>query len=237
MMRRFASVGLLLLAGVSPSAMAQDGSDINQAIPIYFEQEVRDIVDSQLKMIQVYSITLAATQRLSVVGTQTGTNPNWCIGLYAPTTTTLANVARTNCSQISPLAWNGFRVASLTFNYQAPTAGKYYILVQTFEPTTAFKLQATATGTAIRVPNPPTAGCLTGRVDSITYSLQLIAAGLADEASIGGQKLCAASSCTVKPPLYPEIVNRLENALKAKVNVEACYDSAGNIFQIKLVQP
>ena len=38
-------------------------------------------------------------------------------------------------------------------------------------------------------------------------------------------------------PLYPEIANRLENALRSKLNVEACYDSSGNIFQIKLVQP
>jgi hypothetical protein len=96
-------------------------------------------------------------------------------------------------------------------------------------------MTAKSTGTPISIPNPPTTGCLTGRVDYITYSLQLIAAGLPDEVSIGGSKACA--SCTVKPPLYPEISTRLESALKSNVNVEACYDSGGNIFQLKLVHP
>ena len=64
-----------------------------------------------------------------------------------------------------------------------------------------YSLVVTAQGTPITVPNPQTAGCLSGQVDYITYSLQLIAAGLPDEVSIGGQKACP--SCTVKQPLYP----------------------------------
>ena len=90
-------------------------------------------------------------------------------------------------------------------------------------------------GTPINVPNPATAGCVTGQVDAITYSLQLIAAGLPDEVSIGGAKLC--SSCSVKAPAYKELVDKMESAMGMNVGVSACYDNSGNIFQLKLVHP
>lgn len=235
---KFAMLSAMLLAGLAGARLsAQDGSDVNQAIPIYFGQEISDTVDEQLKPLQVYSITLAQGQTLSVTASVPTARP-WCVAIFAPTTRTLADLRRTTCTGLAPLATSGAKSAnnsSLAFDYQVPIAGKYYIAVAAGAPSLNYKLQVTAHGTPIGVPNPPSAGCLNGRVDSITWSLQLIAAGLADEAVIGGARIC--TSCTVKQPLYPEIVNRLENALRSKVNVEACYDAGGNIFQIKLVQP
>lgn len=225
---------LFVSAFVSMSPLAaQDGSDINQAIPIYFGQVITDIVDAQLKPLQTYSITLAQGQRITAVATTSpmGTNQSWCVSLWSPST---ATVKSRSCDRGS-LAYDAYNNTARTMTYQVPAGGKYYLVVSTDRPQTDFKLQVTAEGTPILVPNPTSAGCVSGRVDYLTYSLQLIAAGLADEVSIGGQKLCA--SCPVKAPRYPEIVNRLENALRSKVNVEACYDSAGSIFQIKLVQP
>ncbi len=211
------------------AAVAQDGTDVNQAIPIYFGQSIKDVIDVQLKPLQVYSITLAAGQKFTVGGASPG--GNWCIGIFAPATRTIAN-AGGGCGG-GALASDGGN-SGVTINYQVSVGGKYYILIYTNRSSITYTFQVSATGTPIAVPNPQTAGCLTGSVDSITYSLQLIAAGLPDEVSIGGQRACA--SCTVKPPLYPEIADRLEKALRYKVNVDACYDSAGNIFQIKLRQ-
>lgn len=227
---------LLLAMTVVPSRMeaqGPDGSDVNKAIPITFGQIVTDILDGKTRGVLVYSINLARGQSITALAKATsGQNLSWSLFLAGPGYLRVGQYPL--CSQF--LAQGGCQTnsQSQSLTYQVATAGTYYIEMEAQSSGLAFQLQVNAQGTPIAVPNPPTAGCLTGRVDYITYSLQLIAVGLADEVSIGGQKACA--SCTVKAPLYPEIVNRLESALKAKVNAEACYDSAGNIFQIKLVQ-
>lgn len=226
---------LAVLAPVGVFAQGPDGSDINKAIPAFFGQTIEDIVDSATRPKLVYSITLARGQQFSVTATGVSfANQAWAICLYAPNERSVG--ADQQGCPASPLAVRGWaREPFFTINYQVPTAGTYYFVVTSRDPGLKFKFVATAQGTPIAVPNPPTAGCLNGRVDYITYSLQLIAVGLADEVSIGGSKICA--SCAVKAPLYPEIVNRLESALKSKVNVETCYDAAGSIFQIKMIQP
>ena len=227
---------LLAVAFAVPSRLAAqgpDGTDFGKAIPIYFGQTLTDIMDGKTKPDQIYSIVLAKGQSFSVTAKATSSNPFWTLILLAPNT----KIGARSCSDGAILASGGCgsSATSMSFTYQVATAGTYYVVLSVGSTGTAFQLKATAEGTPIAVPNPPSAGCLTGRVDYLTYSLQLIAAGLADEVSIGGSKVCA--TCTVKAPLYPEIVNRLENALRSKVNVEACYDSTGSIFQIKLVTP
>lgn len=79
------------------------------------------------------------------------------------------------------------------------------------------------------------AGCVSGQVDSITYSVGELYYGLADDVSIGGTELCA--TCKVKPPLYAQFDARLERALRAKKNVQACYDENGSVFQLKVANP
>ena len=226
-----------LLAVFSVGAQGQDtaGNNINTAVPIYFGQNVTDIIDSATKPWMVYSLTLDRGQTISVTGSIT-VDPNWNICLLSPSATTVSNMAGRNCANDHPntLKASGYRFRGLSFEYQVAAAGKYYLMVQTFTPTTAFEMQVKAVGTPLLTALPASAGCLSGKVDSILYSLQLIAAGLPDEVTIGGQRACR--GCTVKPPLYTEIANRLESALRSGVSVEACYDSAGSIFQLKLLR-
>jgi uncharacterized protein (TIGR03437 family) len=82
---------------------------------------------------------------------------------------------------------------------------------------------------------PQLSGCLSGRVDYITYSTGPLSYGEADSASIGGTALC--STCAVKPALYPEFATRMERALERGENIQACYDSRGVIYQLKLTHP
>jgi len=82
---------------------------------------------------------------------------------------------------------------------------------------------------------PALIGCLMGQVDYITYSLGLITFGRPDEASIGGTQLC--STCTVKPPIYPEFARKMEQALVRKETVQACYDKDGVVYQMKVMKP
>lgn len=154
---------------------------------------------------------------------------------FSPTVKTVRGLS---CNDSPSVASNGsfaFNNASLTFTYQVASAGVYYIVLSAASTGITYQLQITADGTLIGVVNPTSAGCLNGQIDSITYSLQLIAAGLPDEASIGGTRLCA--SCTVKPPAYPQLVIKMETAMSLNVGVSACYDAAGNIFQLKLLHP
>lgn len=217
-------IGLTLLTAISGPCFGQDGTDISTAIPIYFGQTINDTVDVATRPYQVYSIALAKGQQMTVTVTS---NSAYCaVFLYGPEAHTIIS----NNSYISYQTGTG-----ISFNYQVAAAGVYYVAVIGKVAGITFKLQVTAQGTPISVPNPAQAGCVTGQVDYISYSLQLVAAGLPDTASIGGTQLCA--SCTVKPPAYPLLVTKMETAMGMNVGVSACYDNNGNIFQLKLMHP
>lgn len=82
---------------------------------------------------------------------------------------------------------------------------------------------------------PPVKGCVTGPVDYLTYSVSQLSYNRPDEVSIGGTKLCA--TCAVKSPLYPEFTARMERSMGQKKNVQACYDTQGNVVQLRLIRP
>jgi hypothetical protein len=211
------------------------GNDISSAIPIVLGQTINDIGDSSLAPNRLFKITLARGQAISAVATRgTGSGTSWRLELLSPAT---QSIGALRDNQVLVCSNNCFLVGGtgLNVSYQTPQAGVYYLRVFFGDGGQSFSLRVTATGTPIAVPNPTSAGCLSGRVDSITYSLQFIAMGLPDEVTIGGTRACA--SCTVKPPLYPEISSRLEETQRAGGTVEACYDSSGNIFQLKLLRP
>lgn len=223
-------MGMMMLLPAMCPAQVPDGSDINVAIPIYFGQTINDTIDSKTRPIQYYSITLAKGQQLSVRA-KTASNYSWNIGLKAPGAKDTDNYVVGDGSSYQ----GSFVGSNRALDYQVAAAGTYYIEVVAYDTGITYQLQVTANGTPIATPNPTSAGCLTGQVDYITYSLQLIAASLPDEASIGGTKLC--TTCTVKPPAYPQLVSKLETAMGLNVGVSACYDATGSIFQLKLIHP
>ena len=236
-MKKTLFIGVMAMLAVIPAtslAQGPDGSDVNQAIPIYFGQTIADTIDSKTKSVQVYSVTVGKGQALTVTAKAiAGQGLNWTL-LLAPSSYKSVGTLR-YCSDY--LAQGGCQTSSTTLSltYQVATAGTYYIQLEANSPGISYQLQVTTTGTPIATPNPTQAGCLNGQVDYITYSLQLIAASLPDESSIGGTKLCA--TCTVKPPAYPILVQKLETAMGLNVGVSACYDAAGNIFQLKMIHP
>jgi len=213
------------------AAQTPNGSDIDQAIPIYFDQIINDLGDVNTIPIRVYSITLAKGQQVS--GTLTAPGKAISIELYPPTALTVVG-CNYNCGT-GAVAGSPVERNAAAFTYTVATAGTYYVKAGFGNVGTNYSLQVKAVGTPIVTPLPPVAGCLTGRVDYLTYSLQLISAGLPDTASIGGTELCA--TCKVKPPAYAEIVSKMETSIGLGATVSACYDSTGNIFQIKLIHP
>ena len=221
--------GLMLLGCVPTACFGQDGTDINQAIPIYFGQTVHDTVDKTTRPFQVYSIAATNGQQLIITGVASDTF--WGLYLYNSSARTVVS----NSSYVAAASSFANPGKGLSFSYLVATSGIYYVLVEAHQTGLAFQLQVTTQGTPIVPANPAQSGCVTGQVDNITYSLQLIAAGLPDTVSIGGTQLC--STCTVKPPAYPLLVSKLETAMALNVGVSACYDSSGNIFQLKLNHP
>lgn len=208
-----------------------DGSEINKAIPYAFGQIATGIGDPQFNPpFIVYSLDLARGQQITASANKVSGSGSVGIALLKPSALTVRSAYNNN-----DIAAGYTGCCNPSINYLVPAAGKYYIVVFFFGSSTTYQMSATSAGTPISVPNPATSGCLSGRVDYITYSLQRIASGLPDEVSIGGNRACA--SCTVKAPGYPEIADRLESAVRNNVNVEACYDSSGNIFQIKIIKP
>jgi hypothetical protein len=229
------TLSILAIAAI-PAAFAQQppaGTDVSTAIPIYYGQFVNDIGDVHTNPLHVYSINLAKGQQFSAVVTvpATAPDPQVQVALFPPTTKTLAAV-RYNGGTTGNLA-NGFGGHATTFTLSTvPAAGVYYVTVAVNTVGVSYTLQVTTEGTPQLQALPAQAGCLSGQVDFITYSLQLIALNLPDTISVGGTQACA--TCNIKPPLYSQITDKLELALRSGLPVQACYDANGAIFQISL---
>lgn len=226
-----AVMGLMTLIPAAGLAQVPDGNDISTAIPIYFGQTINDVIDGKTRPIQWYTVSLSKGQQVSFRAKTANGSTSWNICLRTPNAKVTDGCAAFSGAQ-SGYSGGG---TNPSIDYQVATSGVYIFDVFTWDPGVSYQFQMTATGTPIATPNPTSAGCLTGQVDYITYSLQLIAASLPDEASIGGTKLCP--SCSVKPPAYPQLVNKLETAMGLNVGVQACYDATGNIFQLKMNHP
>src|SRR5260370_20265765 len=81
-----------LLAALLPTgAFAQDGSDINKAIPIVFGQTISDIGDSSLVPNKVYKISLAKGQQFNVVA-DAKSNPYLYLAVLSPSALSLSSL-------------------------------------------------------------------------------------------------------------------------------------------------
>jgi len=238
-------VGLIAaaaLGGGRAKAQLPSGSDVNSAIPIYYNQVVSNLGDVNTAPLFVYSITAAKGQQISGTLSVAATQPaaSMAFGLWAPGTGTLGNCRiggayNQNLGCSGSLASGGggnSTTHSESWTYTPSVAGVYYIAVVFGSQSVNYTLEVTTTGTLPVTPNPTSAGCLTGQVNSIAYSLQLIAAGLPDTVSIAGTQMCA--TCAQKAPSNPNIVAKMEKAMSLNLPVSACYDSGGNVFQITL---
>jgi hypothetical protein len=222
---------VVLVVGDRANAQLPSGSDVNSAIPIYFQQVVSDLGDVKTAPLKVYSITLSKNQQISATLSEAATAPaaNLDIELWGPGTTTLANCTYNRCNPTlaNQVAGN---THSVSFTYTASADGVYYVLTSFGSNSVNYTLEVTTRTPP--VPPPCNGGNLSGQVDYITYSLTLIAAGLPDSASVGGTQLCP--TCTVKAPQYPDIAQKMETAMGMNLPVSLCYDSTGNILQITL---
>jgi hypothetical protein len=81
-------IGLVLLTAIPAAGFGQNGSDINQATPIYFGQTINDTIDSTTRPWQVYAIVVSKGQQITVTGTSN--SPSWIVYLLNPSTTTIA---------------------------------------------------------------------------------------------------------------------------------------------------
>jgi hypothetical protein len=222
---------MCVLTIAASGLVAQEGNDINSAIPIWFGQTVTDVVDGSVRPLQVYSIALARGQKLTATVRITSGAACFTLNMYGPAKRTLEG-SGFNADKLR----EGYqcRNTASTWDYEVAAAGTYFIAIKPNADWSGVKyeLQVTAQGTPLLTALPTKAGCVFGQVDSIVFSLRLLAMNLPDEVVIGGVVLCP--TCDVKPPLYSQMVDKLETAMKSGVNVEACHDSQGQLFQIKL---
>jgi hypothetical protein len=234
---RNTSVLLSILAiSAASAALAQQpppGADISTAIPIWFGQFVNGIGDSGTNPRVVYSIPLAKGEQISATMTVPASAPSPAMQLilFSPSTTTVAGAGYSTGSQ--GVADSGRSSRSATYSYLVPADGTYYVVAAFASESVSYTLQVSTRGTPQLQTLPTQAGCLTGEVDYITYSLDLIALNLPDQISIGGTASCA-SGCTIQAPMYSQITEKLEKAMAFNLPVQACYDANGNIFQVQL---
>jgi len=231
---------ILVFAAAAAFGQGPDGNDISTAIPIYFGQVVTDIGDASLSPNKVYKITLGRGQRFTAIATRVGAERDtWNLVLLRPAARTVRGLANADVlthTYQNDCCWDrNYDRASHTLEYQVPASGDYYLWAHFGTAGVNYKLELKADGIPLDTPLPAEAGCMTGQVDYLNFSLKFISLNLPDDLSIGGVKACP--TCTVKPPLYSAIVEKLESALKANVNVEACHDAQGNIIRVKMLRP
>jgi hypothetical protein len=231
------AVGLIaaVVTGGRAKAQLPSGTNENTAIPIYFQEMYNDMIDVKSAPLRVFSITLSKGQQISATMSLAPTAPavNLEIQLWSPGQTGLGNCSYNGCSGALAGGIVGSTRSVSIQNYTASVSGVFYITVATFGESVNYTLEVTTP-----TPPPPpscSGGNLSGQVDYITYSLNLIAAELPDSASIGGTQLC--STCSVKAPQYPQIAEKMETAMGLNVPVSVCYDGSGNILQITLKHP
>ncbi len=233
---------LIYTLAVAAAAFGQgpDGNDISTAVPIYVGQVVKDVGDTGIAPNRLYRIALGRGQKLRITTTaDDGKRPGWNVFILRAATKTVRSLvtgdvlAQAYGTSASTGNWD--ETSIWAFDYQVPAAADYFIWVRFSRLNASFKLETQADGIPLDVTLPAEAGCLAGQVDHITFSLRFISLNLPDELSIGGSRVCA--NCTVKPPLYSAIVEKLEAALKAGVPVEACHDDKGNIIKVKMQRP
>jgi uncharacterized protein (TIGR03437 family) len=151
---------------------------------------------------------------------------------------------------VSATAAIGGAVASLAFigltpgnvglaqaNVQVPplATGNYIMTIGmngTVSKSAIVSVKGPGDGTIASVGLPDGEKCVSGQVNYVTFSLQQKVSGLADEASIGGTKLCA--TCELKPPIYGDFAARLESARIEGLNVDACYDTYGTMNFVRM---
>ena len=173
---------------------------------------------------------------LTGIGT---TNPTVADGNIAPSTTLsipLSTATATIAGVKATVAFIGLtpgNVGLAQANIQIPplvSDGDYPLVLQLGGAVTKpVLISARATKGADL---PVGATCLSGPVESITFSLQYKTTGLADEVILDGTTLCA--KCPVKPPIYPEFAAKLEEARSSGINVDACYDAASSIYLLRM---
>lgn len=239
-MKRLQFVVGLIAAGFAmggrANAQLPSGSDVNTAIPIYFQEMVNDLGDVSTAPLRVYSITLSKNQQISATLSIASTAPvaRLDLGLWGPGTTSLAGCGYNCAANSLAHSLTVLSNAAATFTYTASTSGVYYLRAAFGTLSANYTLEVTSP-----TPPPPTdcskGGNLSGQVDYITYSLTLIGAGLPDSASVGGTQLC--TMCPIKAPQYPQIAEKMETAMGLNVPVSLCYDGTGNILQITLKHP
>jgi uncharacterized protein (TIGR03437 family) len=83
-----------------------------------------------------------------------------------------------------------------------------------------------------RIGLPEGATCFSGPVESVTLSLDKELSGQADEIVIGGERLCP--TCDNKAPVYGPFVGLINKARRARMLVDACYDSFGTVNFVRL---
>ena len=140
----------------------------------------------------------------------------------------------------APLAFIGLtpgNVGLAQTNVQVPplSTGNYIMTIsmsETVSKSVIVSVNGPGEGTIAAVGLPVGEKCVSGQVNYVTFSLQQKVSGLADEASIGGTKLCA--TCDLKPPIYGDFAARIESARIEGLNVDACYDSYGTMNFVRM---
>jgi hypothetical protein len=220
-----------LLTAVPAVAQMPDGSDISQAIPIYFGEVAQGIGDNVTKPFVVYAVNVAKGQQMTFAANRTTGTAAWNLYVLRPNVATVASAKTADVA----VNYGNNAAAGKSLDYLVPADGTYYIVLTFGGTGLHYQVTIKSQGPIITTPTPAIAGCYTGQVDYITYSVQLITEDLPDEISVGGAVAC--TTCQVKPPIYSQIVNRLEAALRAQLPVSACYDGTGYIVQLKVMHP
>lgn len=213
---------LLLISGSRAIAQAPAGKGIDDAIPLAFNQTYSDLGDARGRPNWVFAVVVP--KGIEVTASLDTAIPGY-VRLLAPESRSFQNYKQ--------LAVEGANSGRRTVSYVSPVDETYYIWVEfqyySNTPSTAsFEVVARPRGIPIATPPLVLRNCVTGVVQSITYSTLFLPYGRADEIVIGDTRICL--DCDLKPPLLAALDVKLGNAYTAGTQVEACFTEKDGIL-------
>jgi hypothetical protein len=247
-----------LFAGLTPGRFvaAQEkpapprGAEIRH--PIYWALEkdpsVEAIGDNSSRPAIVYIVRLEAGEQL--VATMTTTfDANWgpepfTLNLFDDKTTSLMGSGTTWLVRVPAKPFTAESAKSpsafiASFTFASPVSADYYI-VPAFKSAGVFFTLKSKTDTVIHTPSPTT--CVVGPVSTLSYTSSgedsLISDITVGEAAKAGKpygknrRFCLKQACAIRPPTSLVLTYKLQEALRAKKEVKACWDSSSTIVNV-----
>ncbi|MDA2937708.1 hypothetical protein MYX75_05525 [Acidobacteria bacterium AH-259-A15] len=217
MYKLFTTILAFWLAG--SLVLAQEGSDIDDAIPLHLPADVfSGIGDSKTRRDFVFEVEAPAEVEFTITVTADKDNAFTAV-LLTPDVPSLKDY------YYYVLVWKPSQGKQVKIIYKTAIAGGYYLWVYFRKVSVDFTVSIEAAGVSL-----DTGETITLLPEGLITMIDYTAAGFAKEILIAGVLLCL--TCDFKPPVRPQLVEKIEHAFYSTSQVQPGFDESGVLVKL-----